>query len=132
MRRVRSASGIANPADSAIGMAAPFAGSDVDADFAHNVANQARATGGSQVDPAQVAANDTAERARIAAEVAPACQAAADAADSASAAARSAAGPGLLRSQRGGGAWPAENSLRKADSRTSRTSSSCGRRPVPT
>ncbi|MFF0148708.1 DNA/RNA non-specific endonuclease [Amycolatopsis sulphurea] len=96
---VQSASGIANPADSAIGMAAPFADTDVDADFAQNVANRARDTGASQVDTAQAAAKDAAERARIAAEaaknasgeVAPAYQAASDAAESASTAARSAA-----------------------------------------
>ncbi|KOG87478.1 hypothetical protein ADK38_25225, partial [Streptomyces varsoviensis] len=94
-----TAAGIADPANTAIALTAPFSGKDVDADFAAEVAQAAQEMGQEQVDSAEAkaaeavkaaeAAEDAAKKAN--AQVAPAFQAAADAARSSADAARSAA-----------------------------------------
>ncbi|KAA6212671.1 hypothetical protein CP973_25285 [Streptomyces albofaciens JCM 4342] len=94
-----TAAGIADPANTAIELTAPFTGSDVDADFATQVAKAALETGKEQVESAEAkavealkaakAAEDAAKRAN--AQVAPAFKAAAEAATSAANAARSSA-----------------------------------------
>lgn len=94
-----SAAGIADPANTAINTASPFAGSDIDADFAILVANHAKTVGAEHVQTAQRAATEAenaAAKAKEAAdragpEVALAFQAAARAAKSAADAAHSAA-----------------------------------------
>jgi hypothetical protein len=94
-----SSQAIADPANTAITVAAPFSGSDLDADFVLLVANQAKAVGTEQAQAAQqraaeaVTAAQAAQAAadRAAAEVKPAYDAAANAARSSAAAARSAA-----------------------------------------
>ncbi len=94
-----TAAGIADPANTAIELTAPFAGKDVDADFAAEVAKAAQETGAEQVTAAEakaaeaVKAAEAAEAAakRAGAQVAPAFKAAADAARSSANAARSAA-----------------------------------------
>ncbi|MGW7555070.1 polymorphic toxin-type HINT domain-containing protein, partial [Streptomyces rimosus] len=94
-----TAAGIADPANTAIELTAPFTGSDVDADFAAQVAKAALETGKEQVESAEAkaaealkAAKDAEDAAKRAnAEVAPAFKAAADAATSAANAARSSA-----------------------------------------
>ncbi len=94
-----SSAAITDPANRAITVVAPYAGSDLDADFVILVANQARAVGTEQAQAARdraaeaaAAADRAAQAARDAAlEVKPAFEAAARAAASASAAASSAA-----------------------------------------
>ncbi|MEU9981475.1 polymorphic toxin-type HINT domain-containing protein [Streptomyces sp. NPDC050856] len=94
-----TAAGIADPANTAIALTAPFSGKDVDADFAAAVAAAAQEMGDQQVAAAEaraaeaVKAAEAAEAAakRAAAQVAPAFKAAADAARSSADAARSAA-----------------------------------------
>ncbi|WP_369356068.1 polymorphic toxin-type HINT domain-containing protein [Streptomyces sp. cg2] len=94
-----TAAGIADPANTAIELTAPFAGKDVDADFAAEVAKAAQETGEEQVASAEAKAAEAvkaAEAAEAAAkragdQVAPAFKAAADAARSSANAARSAA-----------------------------------------
>ncbi|MEU5050435.1 polymorphic toxin-type HINT domain-containing protein [Streptomyces sp. NPDC021096] len=94
-----TAAGIADPANTAIDMTAPFSGKDVDADFAAAVATAAQEMGEEQVASAEAKANeavkaaDAAEEAakRANAQVAPAFKAAADAARSSANAARSTA-----------------------------------------
>ncbi|MER6049070.1 hypothetical protein ABT168_16720 [Streptomyces sp. NPDC001793] len=94
-----TAAGIADPANTAIELTAPFAGKDVDADFAAEVAKAAQETGEEQVKAAEakaaeaVKAAEAAEAAakRAGAQVAPAFKAAAEAARSSANAARSAA-----------------------------------------
>ncbi|MFI5706134.1 polymorphic toxin-type HINT domain-containing protein [Streptomyces xanthochromogenes] len=94
-----TAAGIADPANTAIALTAPFSGKDIDADFAALVAKDALAMGQEQVASAEakaaeaVKAADEAEAAakRANAEVAPAFKAAADAARSSASAARSTA-----------------------------------------
>ncbi|MEV6774727.1 hypothetical protein [Streptomyces syringium] len=94
-----TAAGIADPANTAIELTAPFAGTDVDADFAAEIAKAAQDMGDKEVATAEARANeavkaaDTAEAAakRANAQVAPAFKAAADAARSSASAARSSA-----------------------------------------
>ncbi|MEU5425498.1 hypothetical protein AB0H73_07795 [Streptomyces olivoreticuli] len=94
-----TAAGIADPANTAINLTAPFSGTDVDADFATEVAKAAQETGEKQVASADakaaeaVKAAEDAEAAanRANAQVAPAFKAAANAARSSAAAARSSA-----------------------------------------
>ncbi|MFJ9617993.1 polymorphic toxin-type HINT domain-containing protein [Streptomyces noursei] len=94
-----TAAGIADPANTAIELTAPFAGKDIDADFAAEVAKAAQETGEEQVKAAEakaaeaVKAAEAAEAAakRAGAQVLPAFKAAADAARSSANAARSAA-----------------------------------------
>ncbi|WP_370945085.1 polymorphic toxin-type HINT domain-containing protein [Amycolatopsis sp. cg5] len=94
-----SSQAITDPANTAISVVAPFAGSDIDADFVIVVANQARAVGAEQAAAAQQRANEAVEAARLAgeaaaraaAEVKPAYDAAAAAARSSADAAKSAA-----------------------------------------
>lgn len=94
-----SAQAITDPANTAITVAAPFTGADLDADFVVLVANQAKAVGAAQAQAAQdraaeavVAAQQAAAAAaRATGEVKPAFDAAAAAAASSAAAARSAA-----------------------------------------
>ncbi|TDC42380.1 polymorphic toxin-type HINT domain-containing protein [Micromonospora sp. KC213] len=95
----QSAAGIAEPANTAIGMVIPFTGADIDADFTQLVAQQALSIGQEQADAAAARAreaitaaeNAEAAAARAAEEVRPAYTAAAQAARSAAAAATSAA-----------------------------------------
>ncbi|MEV4740476.1 polymorphic toxin-type HINT domain-containing protein [Streptomyces sp. NPDC049555] len=92
-----TAAGIADPANTAIQLTAPFAGSDVDADFAAAVATAAQEMGDEQVASAEAKAAEAVKAADAAAEaakranaqVAPAFKAAADAARSSADAARS-------------------------------------------
>ncbi|WP_078851461.1 polymorphic toxin-type HINT domain-containing protein [Streptomyces sp. NRRL S-237] len=94
-----SAAGIAEPANTAIALTAPFVGKDVDADFAAEVAAAALDLGAEQVASAEAKAAEAVKAAEAAeaaakranAQVAPAFQAAADAARSSANAARSAA-----------------------------------------
>jgi len=94
-----SAAGIAQPANTAIGMVSPFTGTDLDADFVKLVAEQAKAIGAEQAAAAKARADEaiTAAQAAEAAadraeeQVKPAYLAAAQAARSAAEAARSAA-----------------------------------------
>ncbi|MFD9972683.1 polymorphic toxin-type HINT domain-containing protein, partial [Streptomyces sp. NPDC059011] len=94
-----TAAGIAEPADTAIALTAPFAGKDADADFAAEVAAAAEKMGAEQVASAEAKAAEAVKAAEAAeaaakranAQVAPAFKAAADAARSAANAARSAA-----------------------------------------
>jgi hypothetical protein len=94
-----SSQAITEPANTAVTIAAPFAGSDLDADFVLLVATQARAVGAEQAAAAQRRAAEALEAARLAqaaadraaAEVKPAFDEAAAAAHSSAAAARSAA-----------------------------------------
>ncbi|WP_249228041.1 polymorphic toxin-type HINT domain-containing protein [Kutzneria sp. CA-103260] len=94
-----SSQAITDPANTAITVAAPFAGSDVDADFVILVANQAKSVGAEQAKAAQDRANEALDAAnkaadaaaKAAAEVKPAFDAAAAAAKSSADAARSAA-----------------------------------------
>ncbi|WP_331446748.1 polymorphic toxin-type HINT domain-containing protein [Streptomyces xanthochromogenes] len=91
------AAGIAEPANTAIELTAPFSGKDVDADFAAAVAAAAQDLGEEQVASAQAKATEAGKAAEVAdeaakranAEVAPAFKAAADAAHSSADAARS-------------------------------------------
>ncbi|GAA4119422.1 hypothetical protein GCM10022284_75170 [Streptomyces hundungensis] len=91
------AAGIAEPANTAIELTAPFSGKDVDADFAAAVAAAAQDLGEEQVASAQAKATEAGKAAEAAdeaakranAEVAPAFKAAADAAHSSADAARS-------------------------------------------
>ncbi|MEU2955737.1 polymorphic toxin-type HINT domain-containing protein [Streptomyces xanthochromogenes] len=91
------AAGIAEPANTAIELTAPFSGKDVDADFAAAVAAAAQDLGEEQVASAQAKATEAVKAAEAAdeaakranAEVAPAFKAAADAAHSSADAARS-------------------------------------------
>jgi len=95
----QSAAGIAEPANDALSMVAPFTGADIDADFVAQVAEQARAIGEEQAAAAEQRAAEAlvaAQQAQAAADrandqVKPAYDAAAQAAASASAAAKSAA-----------------------------------------
>ncbi|MEV4432363.1 polymorphic toxin-type HINT domain-containing protein [Streptomyces sp. NPDC049585] len=92
-----TAAGIADPANTAIQLTAPFAGSDVDADFAAAVATAAQEMGDEQVASAEAKAAEALKAADAAAaaaksanaQVAPAFKAAADAARSSADAARS-------------------------------------------
>ncbi|MEV3987926.1 polymorphic toxin-type HINT domain-containing protein [Streptomyces sp. NPDC049837] len=94
-----TAAGIAEPANMAIALTAPFAGKDVDADFAAVVAAAAEQMGAEQVASAEAKAAEAVKAAEAAeaaakranAQVAPAFKAAADAARSSANAARSAA-----------------------------------------
>ncbi|WP_147397536.1 polymorphic toxin-type HINT domain-containing protein [Amycolatopsis panacis] len=94
-----SSAAITDPANTAIIVAAPFSGGDLDADFVVLVANQAKAVGAEQAAAAQQRATealDAAQRAQAAAdraagEVKPAFDASAAAAHSSAAAAKSAA-----------------------------------------
>ncbi|MFF0372852.1 polymorphic toxin-type HINT domain-containing protein [Actinoplanes missouriensis] len=94
-----SAAGIAEPANTAIGMVSPFTGADIDADFVAWVAAQAEVIGAEQAAAARARADEAlvaAERAdaaadRAAEQVRPAYLSAAQAARSAAAAAESAA-----------------------------------------
>ncbi|MGW1199545.1 polymorphic toxin-type HINT domain-containing protein [Streptomyces sp. NPDC002536] len=94
-----AAAGIADPANTAIALTAPFSGSDVDADFATEVAKAAEKMGQEQVAAAEAKAAEAVKAAEAAdaaakranAQVAPAFKAAADAAKSSANAARSAA-----------------------------------------
>ncbi|MGW2562422.1 Hint domain-containing protein [Streptomyces sp. NPDC001514] len=94
-----TAAGIAEPANTAIELTAPFAGKDVDADFAAAVAAAAEEMGAEQVASAEAKAAEAVKAAEAAeaaakranAQVAPAFKAAADAARSSANAARSAA-----------------------------------------
>ncbi|MER7765163.1 polymorphic toxin-type HINT domain-containing protein [Streptomyces sp. NPDC097619] len=94
-----TAAGIAEPANTAIALTAPFAGKDADADFAAEVAAAAEQMGAEQVASAEAKATEAIKAAEAAeaaakranAQVAPAYQAAAEAARSAANAARSAA-----------------------------------------
>ncbi|MCX5079324.1 hypothetical protein OHA84_01210 [Streptomyces sp. NBC_00513] len=94
-----TAAGIADPANTAIALTAPFAGKDVDADFAAEVAAAAEQMGAEQVTAAEAKAAEAVKAAEAAetaakganAQVAPAFKAAADAARSSANAARSAA-----------------------------------------
>jgi hypothetical protein len=94
-----SSQAITDPANTAITVAAPFIGSEMDADFVLLVANQAQAVGVEQAKAAQDRAIEAVRAAQLAKEAAdravgeikPAYDAAAAAAASASAAARSAA-----------------------------------------
>ncbi|MGW1199622.1 scabin-related ADP-ribosyltransferase [Streptomyces sp. NPDC002536] len=94
-----AAAGIADPANTAIELTAPFSGSDVDADFAAAVAAAAKKLGADQVTSAEAKAAEAgkaadaaeAAAARANAQVAPAFKAAADAARSSADAARSTA-----------------------------------------
>ncbi|MFD8494615.1 polymorphic toxin-type HINT domain-containing protein [Amycolatopsis sp. NPDC059657] len=94
-----SSQAITDPANTAIGVVAPFTGGDIDADFTVFVANQAKAVGAEQAKAAQDRANEAVTAANLAAEAAahandeikPAFEAAAKAAASAATAARSAA-----------------------------------------
>ncbi|WP_372411267.1 hypothetical protein [Streptomyces luteireticuli] len=94
-----TAAGIADPANTAIQLTAPFSGTDVDADFAAEVAKAAQEMGEKEVATAEARANeadkaaDAADAAakRANAQVAPAFKAAADAARSSASAARSSA-----------------------------------------
>ncbi|MEU9688146.1 polymorphic toxin-type HINT domain-containing protein [Amycolatopsis japonica] len=94
-----SSKAITDPANTAITVAAPFNGSDLDADFVLLVANQAKAVGAEQAAAAQQRATEALDAARLAqeaaeraaAEVKPAFAAAAAAAKSSAAAAKSAA-----------------------------------------
>ncbi|MGK5678142.1 DNA/RNA non-specific endonuclease [Actinoplanes sp. URMC 104] len=95
----QSASGLAEPANDALGMVSPFTGSDIDADFVAQVAEQAKTIGEEQAAAAEQRAAEAllaAQKAQDAADrandqVKPAYDAAAQAASSASAAAKSAA-----------------------------------------
>lgn len=92
-----SAAGIADPANTAIELTAPFAGKDIDADFAAEVATAAQELGEEQVASAQAKATEAVKAAedaeaaakRANAQVAPAFKAAADAARSSANATRS-------------------------------------------
>lgn len=94
-----TAAGIAEPANTAIELTAPFAGKDVDADFAAEVAAAAEQLGAEQVASAEAKASEAVKAAEAAeaaaqranAQVAPAFKAAAEAARSSANAARSAA-----------------------------------------
>ncbi|SDT81219.1 polymorphic toxin-type HINT domain-containing protein [Actinoplanes derwentensis] len=94
-----SAAGIADPANTAIAMVRPFAGTDIDADFVIRIAEQAKVIGAEQAAAASARATEALEAARLATEAAdraathvkPAYQEAAKAARSAAAAATSAA-----------------------------------------
>ncbi|UQA95697.1 polymorphic toxin-type HINT domain-containing protein [Streptomyces halobius] len=94
-----TAAGIADPANTAITLTAPFSGKDIDADFAALVAKAALETGKEQVDAAEAKATEALKAAeaaeaaakRAGAQVAPAFKAAADAARSTANAARSTA-----------------------------------------
>ncbi|ORT54577.1 Hint domain-containing protein, partial [Streptomyces sp. CB03238] len=94
-----TAAGIADPANTAIALTAPFSGKDVDADFAAEVAAAAQEMGAQQVASAEAKAAEAVKAAEAAeaaakranAQVAPAFKAAADAARSSASAARSAA-----------------------------------------
>jgi hypothetical protein len=94
-----AAAGIADPANTAIRLVAPFTATDLDAAYAAEVAQLAQRLGAEQVAAAQARADEAVVAAqnaqaaadRAAAEVRPAYQAAAAAANSAAAAARSAA-----------------------------------------
>ncbi|MFF3432007.1 polymorphic toxin-type HINT domain-containing protein [Streptomyces sp. NPDC002602] len=94
-----TAAGIADPANTAIALTAPFAGKDIDADFAAEVAAAAEQMGAEQVTAAEAKAAEAVKAAEAAeaaakganAQVAPAFKAAADAARSSANAARSAA-----------------------------------------
>ncbi|MGW5701738.1 ALF repeat-containing protein [Amycolatopsis japonica] len=94
-----SSKAITDPANTAITVAAPFSGSDLDVDFVLLVANQAKAVGAEQAAAAQQRATEALDAARLAqeaadraaAEVKPAFAAAAAAAKSSAAAAKSAA-----------------------------------------
>ncbi|WP_156757448.1 coiled-coil domain-containing protein [Actinokineospora pegani] len=94
-----SSAAITDPANSTIRLVAPFAGQDIDADFAALVAAQAQAVGSEQAQAARTRAGEAATAARLAAEAAqraaaevkPAFDAAAAASASASVAAASAA-----------------------------------------
>ncbi|WP_229686412.1 polymorphic toxin-type HINT domain-containing protein [Longimycelium tulufanense] len=94
-----SSHGIAEPANTAINVVAPFEGKDLDADFAAEVAEQAKSVGDEQAKAAQQRADEAIEAAqkaqeaadRAAAEVKPAFDAAAKASQSAAAAAKAAA-----------------------------------------
>ncbi|WP_436653629.1 polymorphic toxin-type HINT domain-containing protein [Actinoplanes sp. URMC 104] len=95
----QSAAGIAEPANTAIGLVSPFTGADIDADFVKLVADQAKSIGAEQAAAAAARAAEAvvaAERAEDAADLAnaqvkPAFTAAAQAARSAADAATSAA-----------------------------------------
>ncbi|MFD8994022.1 Hint domain-containing protein [Streptomyces abikoensis] len=92
-----SAAGIADPANTAIELTAPFVGKDLDADFATEVATAAQEIGEEQVTSAQAKATEAVKAAEAAeaaaksanAQVAPAFKAAADAARSSANATRS-------------------------------------------
>ncbi|WP_409494274.1 polymorphic toxin-type HINT domain-containing protein [Amycolatopsis sp. cmx-11-12] len=94
-----SSKAITDPANTAITVAAPFSGADLDADFVILVANQAKAVGAEQAAVAQQRATEALTAARLAQEAAdraagevkPAFDAAAAAARSSAAAAKSAA-----------------------------------------
>ncbi|WP_208827739.1 ALF repeat-containing protein [Streptomyces ficellus] len=94
-----TAAGIADPANTAIALTAPFTGTDVDADFAAEVAKAAVALGQAEVTKAEARAAEAvkaaeaaeAAAARAQAQVAPAFKAAAAAARSSADAARSSA-----------------------------------------
>ncbi|MFD5430357.1 polymorphic toxin-type HINT domain-containing protein, partial [Streptomyces sp. NPDC127084] len=94
-----TAAGIAEPANTAIVLTAPFSGKDVDADFAAAVAVAAEQMGAEQVASAEAKAAEAVKAAEAAeaaakranAQVAPAFKAAAEAARSSASAARSAA-----------------------------------------
>ncbi|MFF7684763.1 hypothetical protein ACFZB6_01250 [Streptomyces syringium] len=94
-----TAAGIADPANTAIALTAPFSGKDVDADFAAAVATAAQEIGQEQVESAEAKATEAVKAAEAAeaaaqranAQVAPAFKAAADAARSSVSAARSTA-----------------------------------------
>ncbi|MER5870222.1 hypothetical protein [Streptomyces sp. NPDC002044] len=94
-----TAAGIADPANTAIALAAPFAGTDVGADFAVTVANAALKMGKEQAAAAEAKATEAVKAAEAAeaaanranAQVAPAFKAAAAAARSTADAARSSA-----------------------------------------
>ncbi|WP_370949004.1 DNA/RNA non-specific endonuclease [Amycolatopsis sp. cg5] len=95
----KASAGIANPANTAITLTNPFAGTDIDADFVQLVANRAKDIGDTQVKAAQQAAADANQKSIEAAEAArnagdlvkPAYEAAANAAKSAADAAKAAA-----------------------------------------
>ncbi|MGA4798154.1 polymorphic toxin-type HINT domain-containing protein [Streptomyces lavendulocolor] len=94
-----TAAGIADPANTAIALTAPFTGTDVDADFAAEVAQAAQAMGQAEVTKAEARAAEAVKAAEAAeaaakranAQVAPAFKAAASAALSSADAARSSA-----------------------------------------